>query len=196
MLCEVNWPCLRRLSQDIARPFPPTTAAFLTTCTLEAMSVLSSASIIDAMARLSPKDATALASLAERVAMGYIISQSHFVQCVKRELGSADLVFRALLLLRGEQSAPSTIPDSQALVLHARSCGNNACKVNGCTETKSMLATVRAHTASVGCTHRLSSTAATSIAIAAELCSSSSAVDSLSASRTVTSLNAHLMRWL
>ena len=34
------------------------------------MSVLSSASIIDAMARLSPKDATALASLAERVAMG------------------------------------------------------------------------------------------------------------------------------
>ena len=99
------------------------------------------------MARLSPKDATALASLAERVAMGYIISQSHFVQCVKRELGSADLVFRALLLLRGEQSAPSTIPDSQALVLHARSCGNNACKVNGCTETKSMLATV-GHTAS------------------------------------------------
>ena len=87
------------------------------------MSVLSSASIIDAMARLSPKDATALASLAERVAMGYIISQSHFVQCVKRELGSADLVFRALLLLRGEQSAPNAIPDSQALVLHTRASG-------------------------------------------------------------------------
>ena len=120
------------------------------------MSVLSSASIIDAMARLSPKDATALASLAERVAMGYIISQSHFVQCVKRELGSADLVFRALLLLRGEQSAPNAIPDSQALVLHARSCGNNACKVNGCTETKSMLATVRAHTASCIAPHACS----------------------------------------